>query len=76
MNFVIDTSTFFDISVLRLDKLQHRMFSPKISTPMDDVNVKRPGDSEFKSCSELQLDLYQVVSGSTLRRDQRAQIKT
>ena len=42
MNFLIDTSTFCDISVLRLDKLQHWIFSPKISTRRDDVNGKRP----------------------------------
>ena len=42
VNFPIDTSTFCGISVLRLDKLQHCIFTPKISTRMDDVNGKRP----------------------------------
>ena len=47
VNFpIIDTSTFCDFSILRLNKLQHWIFSPKISTRMDGVNDKqRPGNS-------------------------------
>ena len=51
VNFLIDTSTFCDISVLRLDKLQHWIFTPKISTRMDDVNGKRPSSPLQWKCT-------------------------
>ena len=42
MNFPIDTNTFSDLPILRLKKLQHWIFTPKISIRMDGVNGKRP----------------------------------
>ena len=42
LNFPIDTSTSSDFSNLRLDKLEHWIFTHKISTWMDGVNGKSP----------------------------------
>ena len=42
LNFPTDTNTFSDLLILRLEKLQHWIFTPKISTRMDGVNGKRP----------------------------------
>ena len=42
LNFPIDTSTYSDFSNLRLDKLEHWIFTHKISTRMDGVNGKSP----------------------------------
>jgi len=38
----IDSNTFSDLPILCLEKLQHWIFTPKISTRMDGVNGKRP----------------------------------
>ena len=67
VNFLIDCSTFCDISVLRLDKLQHWIFTPKISTRMDDVNGKRPGTLLEQFPFLLTVKTNGVIAIATLR---------
>ena len=45
--FRIDTNAFPDLPILRLEKLQHWIVTPKVSTRMDGVNGERPYTPQY-----------------------------